>query len=118
VSQFHEPLDFTQSIVTLRFQHSVYSSSGLADSNIVDNGASLLLDHVQRLSPGVLLCTAITILAMLLEAIEVDLAGHPYVEALVLAILIGVAIRTVWKPDSQWLSGIASALSSSSNAPS
>jgi uncharacterized integral membrane protein (TIGR00698 family) len=92
VSQFHEPLYFTQSIVTLRCQHSVYSSSGLA---------------VQRLSPGVLLCTAITILAMLLEAIEVDLAGYPYVEALVLAIVIGVTVRTVWKPDSQRLPGIA-----------
>jgi uncharacterized integral membrane protein (TIGR00698 family) len=66
----------------------------------------LLLHHLQRPWPGVLLCIAITILATLLEAIEVEFAGHPYIEALVIAILIGVAIRTMWKPDPEWIPGI------------
>ena len=61
---------------------------------------------MQRVLPGVLLCVAITIAAGLLEAIEVHFAGHPYLEALVLAILLGVAIRTVWKPGPAWIPGI------------
>jgi uncharacterized integral membrane protein (TIGR00698 family) len=106
VSQFHEPLDFTQSIVTLRFKHSVYSSAGLADSNN-RRGPFLLLHHLQRLWSGVSLCIAITILATLLEAIEVEFAGYPYIEALVIAILVGVAIRTILKPDPELIPGIA-----------
>ncbi|WP_102845503.1 YeiH family protein, partial [Methylocella silvestris] len=32
---------------------------------------------------------------------------HPYVEALVIAILLGMAIRTVWEPGARWKRGIA-----------
>jgi uncharacterized integral membrane protein (TIGR00698 family) len=49
---------------------------------------------------------AVALLAMLLEKIEVALVGEPYLEALVLAILIGVIIRTLWSPGSRWLPGI------------
>jgi len=41
-----------------------------------------------------------------LERIEVFFAGQPYLEALVLAILIGVAVRTAWKPGKSWNDGI------------
>jgi uncharacterized integral membrane protein (TIGR00698 family) len=43
---------------------------------------------------------------MLLERIEVFFVGQPYLEALVLAILIGVAVRTAWKPGKSWNDGI------------
>ncbi|MDB5620018.1 MAG: conserved rane protein of unknown function [Tardiphaga sp.] len=43
---------------------------------------------------------------MLLEKIEVALVGEPYLEALVLAILIGVALRTAWAPGPRWQDGI------------
>ena len=33
--------------------------------------------------------------------------GHPYVEALVIAILVGMVIRTTWQPGPRWRSGIA-----------
>jgi uncharacterized integral membrane protein (TIGR00698 family) len=36
----------------------------------------------------------------------VRLAGEPYLEALVLAILLGVAIRTLWQPGPLWAPGI------------
>ncbi len=62
--------------------------------------------HLQRYLPGILLCVAITLAATLLQAIEVKLVGQPYLEALVLAILIGVAIRTTWTPDLRWVPGI------------
>jgi uncharacterized membrane protein YadS len=54
--------------------------------------------HVSRLLPGILLCVVVTGASSLVEAIEVALVGEPYVEALVLAILLGVAIRTLLKP--------------------
>src|SRR5215469_15972538 len=62
--------------------------------------------HLQRYLPGILLCVAITLAATLLQAIEVKLVGQPYLEALVLAILIGVAIRTAWTPGLGWVPGI------------
>ncbi len=43
---------------------------------------------------------------MLLERVETRLAGEPYLEALVLAILIGVAVRTAWKPAPRFHPGI------------
>jgi uncharacterized integral membrane protein (TIGR00698 family) len=57
--------------------------------------------------PGILLCVAVTALAALLQAAETALAGQAYLEALVLAILFGVAIRTVWTPGPRWQPGIA-----------
>jgi len=48
--------------------------------------------------PGILLCVAITGVAILLQAVEVHFIGQAYLEALVLAILLGVAARTAWMP--------------------
>jgi uncharacterized integral membrane protein (TIGR00698 family) len=62
--------------------------------------------YLRRLLPGAALCIAITVAAMLLQGIEVHFAGQPYLEALVLAILLGVAVRTAWKPDPLWNPGI------------
>jgi len=62
--------------------------------------------HLHRYLPGIVLCVAITLAATLLQAIEVKLVGQPYLEALVLAILIGVAIRATWTPDLRWIPGI------------
>src|SRR6516165_7448343 len=62
--------------------------------------------YVKRLLPGVLLCVAITLAATALERIEVFFVGQPYLEALVLAILLGVAVRTAWMPGSLWNDGI------------
>jgi len=56
--------------------------------------------------PGVLLCVAITVLATLVQIVEQRLVGEPYLEALVLAILLGVAIRSVWTPGALWTPGI------------
>src|SRR5579883_1459021 len=61
---------------------------------------------MRRLLPGILLCIAITIAALFVEAIEVDMAGQPYLEAIVLAIVLGVAVRTAWKPGARWNPGI------------
>ncbi|MCJ2069220.1 putative sulfate exporter family transporter [Methylobacterium sp. J-030] len=57
--------------------------------------------------PGIGLCAAITAVAMAAQALEERATGHPYVEALVLAILIGIAVRTAWTPDARFRTGIA-----------
>ena len=66
-----------------------------------------MIEHLRRLLPGILLCIAITIVAILLQAVEVHFAGQAYLEALVLAILLGVAIRTAWTPAKRFVPGIA-----------
>jgi uncharacterized integral membrane protein (TIGR00698 family) len=66
-----------------------------------------LVEYLRRLSPGILLCIAITIVAILLQAVEVHFSGQAYLEALVLAILLGVAIRTAWTPAPRFVPGIA-----------
>jgi uncharacterized integral membrane protein (TIGR00698 family) len=65
-----------------------------------------LIPYFKRLLPGVLVSVAVTLAATLLQALEVHFAGQPYLEALVLAILLGVAIRTTWRPGPEWTPGI------------
>lgn len=65
-----------------------------------------MIEHLRRLSPGILLCIAITVVAILLQAVEIHFAGQAYLEALVLAILLGVAIRTAWTPAQSFVPGI------------
>ena len=66
-----------------------------------------LIDRVNRLLPGVVLCIVVTIIAIGLQWIEVYFVGQAYLEALVLAILLGVAIRTAWTPPPRLVPGIA-----------
>ena len=48
--------------------------------------------------PGVALCGAVSAAAFALQEVEAHLFGRAWLEALVLAILLGAAVRTVWKP--------------------
>ncbi len=56
--------------------------------------------------PGLGLCLAVTLAAFALQAVERRFAGQAYLEALVLAILLGVALRAVWEPGAAWQPGI------------
>jgi uncharacterized integral membrane protein (TIGR00698 family) len=60
----------------------------------------------QDLVPGLLLCLAVTGAATVLEAAEARLLGRAWLEALVLAILVGTAVRTAWTPGRRWFGGI------------
>ena len=62
--------------------------------------------QLRRLLPGVLVCIAITLAAIALQEVEARFAGEAYLEALVLAILIGVAVRTAWRPPAGFIPGI------------
>ena len=57
--------------------------------------------------PGVGLCLIVTALAYALQAVEIAFAGRPWLEALVIAILLGVAIRSLWTPPLAWHAGVA-----------
>ncbi|MXP25529.1 putative sulfate exporter family transporter [Altererythrobacter indicus] len=63
--------------------------------------------HFQSMVPGVGVCFGITALAYLLQAAEEMIFGKAWLEALVLAILIGTAIRSIGVPVRRWHSGIA-----------
>ena len=65
-----------------------------------------MITSLIRFLPGILLCIAVTVVATLLQAVEVHFAGEPYLEALVLAIILGVVIRTIWTPGPTWEKGI------------
>jgi uncharacterized integral membrane protein (TIGR00698 family) len=57
--------------------------------------------------PGVALCCAIAGVAVVLQGFEEQALGHPYVEALVIAILLGIAVRSLWQPGKLWGDGIS-----------
>src|SRR3954468_16884763 len=57
--------------------------------------------------PGLSLCIVITALATLAQIYEESALRHAYVEALVIAILLGIAIRTLWQPAKLWHPGIS-----------
>jgi uncharacterized integral membrane protein (TIGR00698 family) len=68
---------------------------------------SRLIEGVVARFPGIALCAGLTALALAVQALELRGLGHPYVEALVLAIFFGMAIRTAWMPSPTWQAGIA-----------
>jgi len=65
-----------------------------------------LIEYAKNLLPGLLLCIAITAAAVALQDGEVAAVGQPYLEALVIAILIGVAVRAAWTPSPRFGPGI------------
>jgi uncharacterized integral membrane protein (TIGR00698 family) len=66
-----------------------------------------VLGRSLALIPGIALSGAVTLVSLGVQWIEERFFAHPYVEALVIAILFGMAIRTAWQPSARWLSGIA-----------
>jgi uncharacterized integral membrane protein (TIGR00698 family) len=65
-----------------------------------------MLSRGKQLAPGVALCTAIAGGGWLLELAEQHFAGRAYVEALVLAIILGAIVRSAWTPDARFTPGI------------
>ena len=77
------------------------------ESSAPGNGPAASMTRLAALIPGILLCIAVAAVSAALEAAERHLFAHPYVEALVLAILLGMAVRSFWKPSGRWQAGIA-----------
>jgi uncharacterized integral membrane protein (TIGR00698 family) len=70
------------------------------------NRAAEVFPAIGRFLPGVALCAAITGVAVWLQGVEARLFGRPWIEALVLAILLGTVVRTLWAPGARWRRGI------------
>lgn len=66
----------------------------------------LAFERLLRLLPGLALCGVVTLAGWGLQFIEQDLFGKAWLEALVLAILVGTSIRTVWDMHPRWYPGI------------
>lgn len=60
----------------------------------------------RSIRPGLLLCLLVTLAAIGLTSIERDLIGHVWLEPLVLAVLLGAAVRTAWTPDARFKAGV------------
>ena len=63
--------------------------------------------RIRALAPGVALCAFIAVVAMLLQRVEERAIGHAIIEALVIAILIGMIARTLRAPSAPVRAGIA-----------
>ena len=72
-------------------------------TSLVDRTAS----GAKRIGPGLLLCLAVSVAALGAEHLEAWFFQRAWLEALVLAILLGTLVRTLWKPDSRWRPGIS-----------
>lgn len=64
------------------------------------------LPNILRVVPGVALCALVTVIGYGLQSVELALSGRAWIEALVLAILVGAAVRTFWTPGRTWTPGI------------
>lgn len=56
--------------------------------------------------PGIILCVLVAGIAALLERAEIAIAGHPLLDALVIAIILGIGWRTLAPPSSRFSPGI------------
>ena len=61
---------------------------------------------VRKILPGLLLCVLVALVAILLERVEVVLSGRAWIESLVIAILLGTLVRSLWTPSPLWIPGI------------
>lgn len=59
------------------------------------------------LLPGVLLSIAVAVVAYGIQYAQERNFDHPYLEALVIAIVLGTAVRSAWVPSPRWQAGIA-----------
>ena len=76
-----------------------------ADRIMTAIAVGLRLFH--RIMPGLLLCGLVTFAAIAMQVAEERLFGRVWLEALVLAILLGTTIRTAWTPSTRWSPGIS-----------
>lgn len=61
---------------------------------------------LRKILPGLLLCSAVALGAIALERLEILLAGRAWIDSLVIAILAGTLVRSLWSPPALWQPGI------------
>lgn len=63
-------------------------------------------DAITKFYPGILLCVALALVAQLTAHIESIVFGREWLEAIVIAIVLGVLMRSSWTPPSIFAKGI------------
>ena len=61
----------------------------------------------RSLAPGILLCAGLTFVSLVLQRVEAMLVGQAIIEAIVIAILLGMIVRAVRPPAERFAEGIA-----------
>ncbi len=64
------------------------------------------LPALPRLVPGVALAAVVALASLGIAAVESRIFGHPIIEALVVAILLGMVVRTLWTPPASCDAGV------------
>lgn len=84
---------------------TVESKAPLAQSPLMipARGAAAL---ILRLIPGLAACGAVTAAALAVQAVELRLFGRAWIDAIVLAILIGAVVRSLWTPPTALRPGV------------
>jgi uncharacterized integral membrane protein (TIGR00698 family) len=65
-----------------------------------------LTGGLTRLLPGIALSSLVGVIALGMAAIEEHAFGHPIIEGLVVAILLGMIVRTAWTPPARLEAGV------------
>ncbi len=71
------------------------------------SSAGRIPGSLKRLGPGLLLCLVVSGAALAIEHLEAAFFQRAWLEALVLAILLGTLVRSFWSPASHWRAGIS-----------
>ncbi|MGB3306039.1 MAG: putative sulfate exporter family transporter [Thermomicrobiales bacterium] len=64
------------------------------------------MNWLQMYGPGIAVSAAITLVAIILARIEEEILGYALLEPLVLALILGIAIRSLWQPSAVLMPGI------------
>lgn len=76
----------------------------------VQCGSEMQINYLSRytsLLPGIILCLIVALAAWGVERLETRLFGQAWLEILVLAILLGVALRSFWKTGPRYTQGVS-----------
>jgi uncharacterized integral membrane protein (TIGR00698 family) len=76
------------------------------EKSSTENKLLAILRRPASLFPGVLLSGLVALVSLAFEKVEQFAFARPYIEALVIAILLGMAIRIFWIPAERWQRGI------------
>ena len=79
---------------------------GIASPMTVVTAQELLVTKAGRLTPGLIVTSLVALSSVGVAAIESRLLGHPVIEGLVVAILLGMVLRTIWRPQPAMEPGI------------
>ena len=81
--------------------------SGIGAEPVAQLGTTLApTSRLTRIVPGVIVAVLIAVASFIVAEGETRLLGHPVIEALVVALVLGMLVRFVWRPSATYEPGI------------